>query len=323
MNIINYKYMSLGFSGILVFASIVALVVWGLRPGIDFTGGSILEVEFVKQPPSADRLRSALAELGLDQVVVQSSEERGVIFRFKHIDESLHQKILSRLGQLETVAPPAVTPPKNFEDREMPTLSSKLTEKRFDTIGPTVGKELRRSSIIALALALGAIVLYIAFAFRHVSEPVSSWKYGVVAIAALIHDVVIPSGLLAALGHFKGVEVDALFVTALLTIMGFSVHDTIVVFDRIRERLRITKGRESYSTTVNQSVNETLARSINTSLAVLLVLLAIVFFGGTTVYYFAFTLVVGILFGTYSSIFVASPLLVIWHGWRGKHNIDR
>ncbi|OGN25672.1 MAG: protein-export membrane protein SecF, partial [Candidatus Yanofskybacteria bacterium RIFCSPLOWO2_01_FULL_44_22] len=185
--------------------------------------------------------------------------------------------------------------------------------KRFDSIGPTIGRELKRNAAIALVVAIIAIVLYIAWAFRHVSEPVSSWKYGVAAVIALIHDVTIPTAVFALLGKFSGVPIDALFITALLTIMGFSVHDTIVVFDRTRENLRKLKGREEFSVTVNRSVNETFTRSINTSVTILLALVAIVVFGGESVRYFALALIIGIVFGTYSSIFIASPLLVLWN----------
>ena len=166
---------------------------------------------------------------------------------------------------------------------------------------------------MAVVLALVFIILYVAWAFRHVSKPVSSWKYGVAAIVALFHDVVIPLGIFSALGHFKGVEIDTLFITAILTILGFSVHDTIVVFDRIRENLRKLKQSEQFDVTVNRSINETLARSINTSFTVLLVLLAVFFWGGETTHYFTLALMLGVIFGTYSSIFIASPVVVIWN----------
>ena len=193
-----------------------------------------------------------------------------------------------------------------------------MVERRFDTIGPTIGKVLRTQSFVAIGLTAAGIVLYLSWAFRHVSKPVASWKYGVVAVSAFIHDVTIPVGVFAFLGHFYGVTIDSLFITALLTVMGFSVHDTIVIFDRIRENLAKLKRPESYEATVNRSVNETIARSINTSLTVLIVLLAIFLFGGVTTRFFALALMIGIIFGTYSSIFVASPLLVIWQQWTEK-----
>lgn len=298
MNIIGRKYLFLTISGLLVFGGIAAFLIMGLKEGIDFTGGSLLEAEFHGPGvsyihPDVDEIKNALNGVDLGTVVVQPAGN-GTLLRFKTVDENMHQEILRRLKA-------------TMLDQGM------VTEKRFDAIGPTIGAELRQRSFLAIGLAIITIVLYIAWAFRHVSKPLPSWKYGVVAIATLVHDLAIPTGLFAILGRFGGVEVDSLFITALLTIMGFSVHDTIVVFDRTRENLHKTKGGESYESIVNRSVNETLARSINTSLTVLLVLGAIFFFGGSTVHYFSLALAVGIIFGTYSSIFVASPLLVIWN----------
>lgn len=292
MNILRYKYIFLSFSGLLVLASITAISVWGLRLGIDFTGGSLMEVEFANEPPTTPLLAGQLEPL-VGTVSVQPTGDKGVILRFRHVDEATHQAVLNKLQPLDALAQGA-------------------EEKRFDTIGPVIGKELRTRSLVALAVAIVAIILYIAWTFRHVSRPVSSWKYGVTAVIALIHDVAIPTGVFAVLGHFAGVEIDTLFITALLTILGFSVHDTIVVFDRIRENLRKLKSAEAYGLTVGRSVSETIGRSVNTSLTVLLVLFAIFFAGGSTTQSFALALIIGVLFGTYSSIFVASPLLTVW-----------
>lgn len=282
----------------MVLASIVAVSVWGLNFGLDFTGGSLLEIRFLQDRPSGAAVRENLASI-IDGVQIQPSGEKEMILRFRHASEDEHQAILNKL--------------KAFGEAE---------ELRFDTIGPTIGAELRQKAILALALAIAAIILYIAWAFRKVSNPVSSWKYGVVAIIALIHDVVIPTGIFAFLGEWKGVEVDTLFITALLTILGFSVHDTIVVFDRIRENLRNQKALagsemrpEVFALIVNASIKETVARSLNTSLTVLLVLSAVFILGGETTKYFSLALMLGIIFGTYSSIFVASPLLVVWNNW--------
>lgn len=292
MNIIGHKYIYLTFSSLLVLGSIVCLMIWGLVIGIDFTGGSLMEIEFTQgSMPTVDHVKQVLAPL-IGDVTAQPTEKKGMVLRFRDVDEQTHQQILSALGKLEG--------PKE------------TIERKFDTIGPTVGKELRTQSFIAIGLTALGIVLYLAWAFRHVSKPVASWKYGVVAVSAFIHDVTIPVGVFAVLGHFYGVTVDSLFITALLTVMGFSVHDTIVIFDRIRENLSKLKQNESYEKTVNKSVNETLSRSINTSLTVMIVLLAVFFFGGETTRYFSLALMIGITFGTYSSIFVASPLLVIW-----------
>ena len=289
MNIIGHKYIFLTFSGLLVLGSIIIIALWGLKLGIDYTGGSLLDIEFKDKRMEVDELKKKMDGLSLENVIIQPAGEKGVILRFKDIDENTHQALLQSLEGSE--------------------------EKRFDSIGPVIGNELKKKSVTALLLALVAIVLYIAFAFRQVSRPVSSWKYGLAAILALVHDVTIPIGVFALLGHFWGVEVDTLFITALLTILGFSVHDTIVVFDRIRENLRKLKSPEPYELTVNRSVNETITRSINTSLTVLLVLLMVIVLGGETTKFFALTLILGIIFGTYSSIFVASPILVIWNRW--------
>lgn len=297
MNIIGHKYVFLIFSGILVLASFLALALWGLKPSIDFTGGSLLEIEFKNKRPSLETIQSSLKSLDLGTIIIQPVGDRGMILRFRSVDEETHQHILRVLGA---------------GNREQ----ASITAKRFDSIGPTIGKELSRRALSALGLASLGIIIYLAWAFRNVSRPVSSWKYGVIAVVvAFLHDVLIPVGVFSMLGHFKNIEVDALFITALLTILGFSVHDTIVVFDRIRENLRKLKGSELFEITVNRSVNETIVRSINTSLTVLLVLLAIFFLGGGTVRYFSFSLMLGVIFGTYSSIFVASPLLVIWNNW--------
>lgn len=295
MNIIGHKYIFFSISGVLVLASVAAIALWGLKLGIDFTGGSLLEIEFEKSPPPSAEIQKALDPAGLGNILIQPVGEKGAILRFREVDENKHQEIIGLLSDFSSRA----------------GYGSAL-EKRFNAIGPTVGKELKNKSILALFLALLAIILYIAWAFRKVSRPVSSWKYGIAAVLALIHDVTLPVGVFAALGHFRGVEIDTLFITALLTILGFSVHDTIVVFDRIRENLRKLKNQEGFEITVNRSVNETISRSVSTSLTVLLVLLAVFFFGGATVKYFSLTLILGIIFGTYSSIFIASPLVAVW-----------
>ena len=194
-----------------------------------------------------------------------------------------------------------------------------MKELRFDTIGPTIGRELKQKSLTAIAIAVIAILCYIAFAFRKVSYKISSWVYAGAAIIALAHDILIPTGVFAVLGHFYGVEIDVLFVSALLTVLGFSIHDTIVVFDRVRENL-LRYPSLAFDAVVERSIKETIARSINTSLTTVLVLVAVFFFGGSTVKYFSLALILGISFGTYSSIFVASPLLVTWMTWKQRRS---
>lgn len=301
MNIISQRKIFYSISGIFFLASLTALFVWGLNFGIDFTGGSILEVEFKTSRPAVDELYSRVKTLNLGDVRLQPSGEKGLIVRTKHLGEAEHQALFGALGGGAAGASSEV-----------------LAEKRFDAIGPTIGRELRQKSVVAVVLVILLIVSYIAFAFRKVSLPVQSWKYGIATIVALVHDVVIPTGLFAVAGHFLGYEVDTLFVTAILTILGFSVHDTIVVFDRIREKLKKAGTGSSFSDLVNVSVNETMARSINTSLTVVLALAAVYFFGGASTKVFSLTLIIGIFIGTYSSIFIASPLLVTWHQFKSK-----
>ncbi len=287
----NQKYF-LVFSGVLIVAGLLAILIWGLKPGLDFTGGSLLEVAFQDARPDNQEVEQKISSLAEKPVLIPAGE-KDLIIKMKAVDEAKHQQILSAL-------------------KELGGGGDKVMEKRFEMIGPTVSAELKTKSFLAIVFVLLAIILYIAFAFRKVSRPVSSWKYGVCAVLALFHDVIIPTGVFAVLGRFLGVEVDTLFVTALLTVLGFSVHDTIVVYDRIRENL-LKFPRETFDEVVNRSVNQTAVRSVNTSLTVLLVLLATFFFGGESVKYFVLTLIIGVVFGTYSSIFIASPLLVIWN----------
>ena len=300
-NIIGHRKIFLTISGILFLASFIMLAMWGLKLGIDFTGGSLLEVEFANSIPPQVEIQTTLQPLSLGNVLIQPTGEKGVMIRFQNVDENKHQQILAALSYLSHEGG-----------------YGQMTEKRFDAIGPTIGKELFNKSILAIILTLSAIIIYITWAFRQVSKPVSSWKYGVAAVIALFHDVVLPMGVFSALGHYRGIEIDTLFITAILTILGFSVHDTIVVFDRIRENLRKLKHSENFEETVNRSVNETIARSINTSFTVLLVLLSVFLLGGETVKYFSLALILGVVFGTYSSIFIASPILVIWNKMSAK-----
>lgn len=305
MTIIGARKISYAVSGTLVVLSLIALAVWGLRLGIDFTGGSILEVKWKNARPANERVGEIFKLVGIEHNVLQPTGEHGLILRISNIDEAKHQELKTKLSLL-----------------------GEFEEKRFNAIGPTIGQELKRKSLWAMAVVLIMIVSYIAWAFRHPpaggSKPVQSWKYGIAAIVALIHDVSIPTGIFAILGHFYNVEVDTLFVTALLTILGFSVHDTIVVFDRIRENLKKMPastrlggggGRADFEAVVEQSIRDTIARSINTSLTVMIVMLTLYFFGGASTKYFSLAILIGVGFGTYSSIFIASALLVSWNKW--------
>ena len=287
MFIVKYRKIFYLFSGLLVAASLFAVFGFGLKQGIEFTGGSLLELEYASSTPEISGLQVAVADLNLGNVILQPSAESGLIARSKNLTEDEHQKLYAAL-----------------------TKKSSAKEIRFDSIGPVIGKELRQKSVIAVILVVVMIVLFIAFAFRKVSRPVSSFKYGLITVVALAHDVAIPTGAFAILGKYLGVEIDVLFITALLTVLGFSVHDTIVVFDRVRENLKNSESKENFENIVGLSLRQTIGRSINTSLTVILVLLSLFFFGGQSTKYFSLALIIGVIFGTYSSIFLASPLLV-------------
>lgn len=296
MFIIKNKFVFLTISGIIVLGSIVCLLVYGLRLGIDFKGGTLLEVNYTTIRPTSALVSGVLAKDGLSDAVAQNIGDSGLSIKSRPLSETERTTLVSDLS-INGGYP--------------------LTETTFDSIGPSVGRELTQKAIVAIIVVVIAIILYIAFAFRNVSKPVSSWKYGLIAIATLVHDLAIPSGVFALLGHFQGAEVDTLFVVALLTVLGISVSDTIVVFDRIRENLR-NRIAPTFAETVGKSLNQTFVRSINTSLTVILVLLCLFFFGPAATKDFALVLIVGMFFGTYSSIFVASPLLVIVEGWQQK-----
>jgi len=285
--IIQKKNIWLAISGVLFVIFLAAMLAWGLKLGIDFTGGSLLEVSFKGSRPIVARVEAGLAELKLSSLIVQPAGEQDLQLKFQETSEEVHQSVLAKLNRL---AP--------------------AEELRFESVGPSIGQELKTKSLYAIFFVLVAVLIYISYVFRKVSKPVASWKYGLSAIIAMFHDAVITVGVFAVLGHVYGTEINTAFVAAVLTVLGYSVHDSIVVFDRIRENL--PKSDLDFPGTVNMSLNQTLGRSINTSLTTLLVLTSIVLFGGATIRPFALALAIGIFIGTYSSIFFASPLLVVW-----------
>lgn len=299
----NRKYWYI-ISGTFMLVSILSLLVWGFKLGIDFTGGSLLEVRFLQTQPSVQEVQSALQPLQLGTVSVQPADSNVMILRLPELSEDDHQKILQIMKINYTDVPP--------DQASSLAISDVIEELRFESIGPTIGQELKNKSVVAIILTLVFIILYIAYAFRKVSQPVASWKYGLVAIVALIHDILFLCGAFAIFGYFFGYEVNILFITALLTTLGYSVHDTIIVIDRTRENL-FTNQDEEFAKIVNDSVNQTLTRSLNTTFTTLLVLFAIYLFGGETIKEFILALIIGFAIGTYSSIFIASPLLVDWH----------
>jgi len=291
MKIIARRRLWFGISIFMVTISALALIFWGLTFGIDFKGGTIYEAEFNKKV-EASQVKQALADLNLPNLLVQIKGESDVTIKTAPLSEeqikNVKEKFLQKIG----------------ESREI----------SLDNVGPTVSKSLTKKAIISVILACVGIVLYLAIAFRKVPKPVSSWRFGISAVIALFHDIIITLGAYSLFGHFFNFEVDSLFVVALLTILGFSVHDTIVVFDRIRENLRNNPG-EDFENVTELSVNQTLVRSSNTSLTVMMVLAALLLIGGKTLQHFIAILLVGITSGTYSSIFNAAPVLVVWQNF--------
>jgi len=298
MNIIKYRNWFFGLSLLIIIPGIVALSFWKLKLGIDFAGGTLWEIKTTEQQEiDPIKLREILDQdsAGVSTVARISSDT--VLVRMKESDE---QKISS------------------FKD-EISQSFGKIEDIRLETVGPVVSKELTKKALIAVVLAIGGIVLYVTWAFRQVPKPASSVAFGVCTIFALFHDVIVVVGIFAFFGHFFAIEVDSLFITALLTVIGFSVHDTIVVFDRVRENLN--KHREfPFEEVVNHSILQTLGRSLNTSLTVVFVLMALLLFGGESIKVFVLALLVGIISGTYSSIFNAAPLLVVWQKFFQNRN---
>lgn len=289
MWVIKNRKIFLILSSLFVLGAIFLIFIDGLKFGIDFTGGSLTEINYIQERPEVSEIRSQIEPLAFGEFVVQPTEEKGVFVKTRSLSED------ERMGLINALS---------FDGEKQ------IQENSFTSIGPSVGKELKSKSIIALIVVVISIILFIAYTFRRVSKPVSSWKYGIIAIITLFHDVLIATGAFAVMGKIMGAEVDTLFVVAVLTILGLSVNDTIVVFDRVRENL----GRKlsvSFKEVVGKSLDETYTRSINTSLSTIIVLLALFFFGPESTKVFSMTMAVGMFFGTYSSIFLASPLLVL------------
>ncbi len=297
MYIVKHRTIFYTIALILIAASIASISVWGFIWGLDFKGGSLLEVAYTTSRPSPEVLAPALVPLDLGTYSLRPTGDLGYVLRMKEITNTQKDQVVMALTEQG---------------------SSPLVEKQFTSIGPLLGQESKNKSVIAIVLVLIAIVCFIAFAFRNVSKPISSWTYGLVAIVSLIHDIIIPAGLFSILGHFYGFEVDTLFVTALLVILGFSIHDTIVVFDRTRENLRHADPKKSFETIVGESISQTFTRSINTSLTVILPLIVLYFLGSHATQNFVLALLIGIIAGTYSSIFIGSPLLVTIANWRSR-----
>lgn len=293
-NVLKYYKLWFAISGIILLFGIVSLSVFGLKLGIDFKGGTFIELQFSSEI-NLDKVKSAIESQNVGSYQLQTAGTNSLIIKTANLEKEAQDKLLA----------------------EIKTQAGDYKETRLESIGPVIGQELKQNSLYQLILVSIGIVFYIGYAFRKVAKPVTSWRFGWSAVIALLHDLLFVLGFFSILGHFKGVEIDSLFVTAMLTVLGFSVHDTIVVFDRIRENLKVYPG-QSIEYVVNHSIAQTLVRSLNTSLTVLFVLLSLLLFGGETIRYFVLALFVGILVGTYSSIFIASPVLVQWQKWKTR-----
>lgn len=289
LQIIQKRKYAYWFSGVLTVVSIVLIMLYGFKLGIDFKGGTLMEVRFTTDlAPQVSEIEERLAAVNLQSLTIQPTEEKGVLLRFLASDEAANDLVIA----------------------ELQALDPNIIQLRTDFIGASVSSQIKKNAISGIILSIVGIALYIGWAFRRVSGIVTSWEYGIGAVIALTHDIVIVLGLFVLLGKYYGVEVGVPFIAALLTILGYSVNDTIVVYDRVRENLLRSHRKEDFEITVNRSLNETLGRSINTSLTVLITLLAIVVFGGESIRYFGVALLAGVAFGTYSSIYIASALLV-------------
>ena len=303
MFVVKHRKIFYTISGVFFVASLISLAVWGLNLGVDFKGGTLLEFSYPSGRPSLESVNRALEPLQIGSLSVRPAGENSYILRSNPLDEATHQAVLESL-----------------------VIDGKVVEEvQFSSIGPVLGRESAFKSLWAIFFVLVAIILFITYAFRKVSAPVSSWKYGSMAIIGLIHDIIIPIGVFSVLGNFKGTEIDALFVTAVLVVLGYSIHDKIVVFDRVRENLKLDYGSKGsdFETIVGNSIKQTLVRSINTSVSTLLALFALYFLGPTATQPFSLVLIIGIIAGTYSSIFIASPLLVTVEKWQRNKLVSR
>lgn len=305
MWIVKNRKIFYALSIILVTLSITALSVWGLSYGIDFKGGSSVEFQYTNERPSLEVVKAEIDSINFEPTIkgysLVPTGDKGYILNLRTVTEEERATIISVISG---------------------NIDNPVEIKKFNSVGPTLGREVATKSLISIILVVLCIVLFLTFAFRKVSEPVPSWKYGVISIVALCHDIIIPTGTFAVLNHYyHGYEIDSLFVTAILVILGFSIHDTIVVFDRVRENLRNqhgTKNSKSFEEIIGESISQTFVRSINTSLTTLLAVLVVYLVGPIATKNFALTLLVGIFFGTYSSIFIGSNLLVTVESWQQK-----
>ncbi|HCM38144.1 TPA: protein translocase subunit SecF [Patescibacteria group bacterium] len=284
LNFMRYRWVYFVISSLIIVPGIFSLVKFGLKPGIDFTGGTLIEIKLEKAEGNvSEEVKQTISPQGGEVGSVQNTDQGTYIIRMKPIEQVAYEKIKTELGNKYGA----------------------IEEIRFETVGPSLGQELLQKTGIAAILAIGGILFYIAWAFKNV-------RYGISAIIALAHDLLVVVGIFSLLGKYMGVEVDSLFVTALLTTMSFSVHDTIVVFDKIREHMKKRSG-ETFAEQINLALTETMGRSLNNSLTIIFMLLALFLLGGESIKWFVLALLIGTISGTYSSPFVATPILFIWN----------
>lgn len=290
MYIVRHRIFFFWISGIILAIAIGAISVFGLSFGIDFSGGSLMQVEYTGEVPPITVIEEQISQVSLGPVSIRASGTNAISIRARTMTPAEHNAVLSAISS-----------------------NASVTELSYTSVGPALGSQFATKALWAIFAVALVIALYIAFAFRKVSRPVSSWYYGLAVIAILIHDLIIPAGFFAILGHFTGAQVDSLFITALLALLGYSVNDTIVIFDRVREKLahnEKTNSKESFDLTIGKSIDETMTRSINTSLTTALALGVLVVFGALATRNFALVMLAGVVAGTYSSILIAAPLLI-------------
>ncbi len=296
---VKYRKIFYLISAAMMLVSFALMIVWGFNVGTDFRGGSIIEVSY-GGPVNKEEIESSLRSLSLGDVSIRSAGSNNFIIRVRDLNQEEQEQIK-----------PLLATEKNYE----------YTIERFSSVGPVIGEELKDKALIAIFAIIIITIVFVAYAFKNISKPVSSWVYGFVSILALVHDITIPAGAAVLLGRFSGMEIDALFITALLSLLGYSINDTIVIFDKIRENLKRNKDsntHEDFSKTVGRSLSETYGRSINTSLTTFLVLISLFVLGGASIKFFILTLIIGTISGVYSSIFLAAPLLVTINNWKSK-----
>lgn len=294
INFIKHKNIFLAFTAIVIAGCLGLLAVYGLKPSIEFTGGSITEIEYKDARPASGAIMEKIGGLGIKDITIYSVEDKGVSIRTEAIDNSVHTKLLEALRG-----------------------TGEYTEKSFDMIGPVIGRELTSKMTLLVVVSLLAMLIYIAVAFRNVPGPVSPWIYGAASFLILVHDVLVPLGFFAYLGKNYGIQITIPIITALLTVVGYAINNVIVVYDRIRENL-VKDRKSNFDEIANRAVNQTLTRQINTSVATLIPVFAIYFYGGLSLKYFALALILGIATGTYSSVFLASQSLAIWLNFKKK-----